>query len=263
MNVNYEYFVEYVRSLPHAQSLRILDYGCGGGAIVAALREAGFDAVGCEAFYEEGHSHGGKAGGQFEQLLAEGRIVAIDESGDSLPWAAGTFDLILANMVFEHVQDFDLTIRRMASVLASDGHMVLHFPTREVWREGHFGIPFSHRFSPGSSSRRSYTLALRRLGMGYHKDGMPADEWTDRALDWNDRYTIYRPYSEIRASLDREWDVTHNEFQYIRFTAERTPAPLRWVLSRQVRAAFLERVFRKLGFDALALKRKTRIPASR
>lgn len=257
MNVNYEYFVEYVRSLPNAKKLRILDYGCGGGAIVAALREAGFDAVGCDVFYKGGSKHGGQPDHQFERLLADGRIVAIDEGGSDLPWPPATFDLIIANMVFEHVQDFDPTIRRMASVLAPNGQMVLHFPMSGVWREGHIGIPFAHWFKPGSPWRRRYTLFLRRLGMGFHHEGRPPEVWTDAQLDWIDKYTVYRPYSEVRAALDPEWDVTHNESQYIRFRAARKSGLVRWLLTRPYLAPGFQALFRRVGFDALVLRRKT------
>ena len=257
MNVNYEYFVEYVRSLPNANSLRILDYGCGGGAIVAALRAAGFNALGCDVFYQGGSSHGGQPDQQFERLLADGQIVAIDEGGANLPWPPGTFDLIIANMVFEHVQDFDLTIRRMASVLAPDGRMVLHFPMSGVWREGHIGIPFAHWFTPGSPWRRRYTLLLRRLGMGYHHEGRPADVWTDAQLDWIDNYTVYRPYAEVRAALDTEWEVTHNETQYIQFRAAGKSGLLRWLLMRKPLEPAFRVLFRRLGFDALVLRRKS------
>jgi SAM-dependent methyltransferase len=264
-NVNYDYFVEYVGSLSNSKRLRILDYGCGAGAIVGSLRRAGFNALGCDVFYEGGRAHGGAPDQEFERLLSSGYIVAIEETGQ-LPWPEETFDLIIANMVFEHVQDFDTTISRMARVLAPEGRMVLHFPTAEVWREGHIGIPFAHWFKPGSSWRRRYTLLLRRLGLGYFLTAQRTpEEWTDAKLDWLDKYTIYRPYPVVRAALDPEWLVEHNELQYIRFRAQRAPRVMQWVLTRQTLAPVLVPLFRRLGFNAFVLKRRpiTALSASR
>jgi SAM-dependent methyltransferase len=257
MDENYAYFVSYVRGLPDSGKLRILDYGCGNGAIVAALRGAGFDAVGCDTFYAGGSKHGGKPGREFESLLEGGQIRAIEEKGD-LPWPPRSFDVVLANQVFEHVTDFDATIARIERVLATNGHLVLHFPSREVWREGHIGIPFSHRFASGSRFRTLYTRILRGVGMGYHTSGKTASEWTNYALEWLDRYCVYRPYRTIRASLDRDWEVRHNEWQYIRFRARDKAVLIRWLLNLRSLKAFLESLFRRLGFMALVLRRRDR-----
>ena len=259
MDVNYEYFVDYVRSIPNSQHLKILDYGCGAGAVVASLRRAGFDAVGCDVFYEGGRSHGGKPDAEFERLLASGCLVAIEETGD-LPWPPQTFDLIIANQVFEHVQDFEVTINRMARVLAPRGHILLHFPTDEVWREGHIGIPFAHWFKPDSPLRRPYTLALRRMGIGYNKEELTPEAWTDSQLEWIDRYTVYRPYSVVRSSLDRDWQVRHNEIQYIRFRAKRRGHVMRWLLTRRLLAPAVSWLFRRLGFNAFVLTRMSDQP---
>jgi len=257
MNENYAYFVDYVRGLPNSGNLYILDYGCGNGAIVGALLKAGFNAVGCDTFYSGGSAHGGKPGGEFEALFARGNIRSIEEAGD-LPWSPGTFDVVLANQVFEHVTDFDATIARIERVLAPGGHLVLHFPSREVWREGHIGIPFAHRFASGSRFRWLYARALRQVGLGYHTGGETAREWTDRQLDWIDRYCVYRPYRTIRASLDREWEVRHNEWQYIRFRARDKSFLIRWLLNARSLKPFLESLFRRLGFMALVLRRRDR-----
>ena len=255
MNQNYAYFLEYVRGLPHARKLKILDYGCGNGALVAALRREGFDAVGCDVFYEGGSQHGGKPGAEFETLLANGHIRAINEVGD-LPWAPGSFDVILANQVFEHVEDFPQTISRLERVLAADGHAVLHFPSREVWREGHIGIPLAHRLSRYPRFRLLYTRTLRRLGFGYHGEGLSADQWARRQLDWIDRYCFYRPYSDIKNMLEPAWSIQHNEWQYVRFRARTKNFLLRWLVNNAALRAISERLFRRLGFMSLILRKR-------
>ena len=66
--------------------------------------------------------------------------------------------------------------------------MYHHFPASGVWREGHIGIPFSHRL-PRGRFRLLYTTALRRLGLGIYKDERPAQDWAAEKLDWIDRWT--------------------------------------------------------------------------
>ncbi|HWS72951.1 MAG TPA: class I SAM-dependent methyltransferase, partial [Thermoanaerobaculia bacterium] len=169
-NVNYEYFSSYIRSLPEWETLKVLDYGCGGGEVVELMRKHGIDARGCDVFYEGGSAH-------FQETQAREFIHLIDEKSP-LPFGDRTFDVIVANQVFEHIDDFGPVLERLHRVLKDDGHMLLHFPTSEVIREGHIGLPFVHWMRPGSRLRFLFTLALRRAGLGYFKDGLTPREWT-------------------------------------------------------------------------------------
>jgi len=54
-------------------------------------------------------------------------------------------------------------------VLKPGGCMLSIFPSRDVLREGHIGIPLAHRFARGSRARLLYTWALRRAGLGTWK----------------------------------------------------------------------------------------------
>ena len=46
-DLNFAYFVDYVRRVA-PPGAKVLDFGCGTGALVAMLQEAGYDAHGCE-----------------------------------------------------------------------------------------------------------------------------------------------------------------------------------------------------------------------
>ena len=63
--------------------------------------------------------------------------------------------------------------------MAGDFDLLLSiFPSRDVFREGHIGIPFSHWFQKESRVRFYYTWALRGLGLGTWKDQAPtARQW--------------------------------------------------------------------------------------
>ena len=197
---------------------RILDLGCGGADVVAAGRRLGLDIYGAEAFYDGGSTRNAVAAkgllGDVVRELDEGRIA----------FASQSFDLVLSNQVFEHVEDLDLVLTEIERVLRPGGLLLCLFPSRDVLREGHIGIPLVHRLPPGGL-RLHYTLILRRLGFGYHKLAKSPRRWAVEALEWIDRYTVYRPRDEILTSLSRRFSVEPLEQDYIRFRLGRHRPP--------------------------------------
>src|ERR1019366_9228148 len=120
------------------------------------------------------------------------------------------FDLVVNNQVLEHVDDLDGVLREIHRVVKPGGQVLSIFPSRDVFREGHIGIPFAHWFpgppgplpdgrgsdsgtepgpegAPlgsgwyaylGSRLRFYYTWALRSAGMGTWKQQAPsARQW--------------------------------------------------------------------------------------
>lgn len=250
-NVNYTYFVEFIRSLPGWEQLKVLDYGCGSGQLVEVLRRAGIDAVGCDVYYEGGGEPPAELKALRDGLMAEGIIRHVGEEGP-LPFPEASVDVIVSNQVFEHVRDLAPTVERVRRVLKPGGVVLLHFPSLEVIREGHIGIPLAHRMRPGPF-RRAYTKALRRLGLGYFKAGKPVDQWVDDALAWIDAYCFYRPYAEIRGVLDRHFEVQHHELPYIRYRGASRPW-VRGLLSVPGTGPLWAATFRRLAFMALLLR---------
>jgi SAM-dependent methyltransferase len=242
VDVNGRYFLHYVLA---SGATKVLDYGCGSGELVAELRRRGVDCSGADVFYE-----GGKFdGGELEQLTADGVIRRFQE-GEPVPFADGTFDLIVSNQVFEHVAHLEPTVAELDRLLGADGLMYHHFPSREVLREGHIGIPLAHRLPPGRA-RTGYTLALRALGLGYHRD-LPPRAWTARALEWIDAYTFYRPYAEVARVFGKRFLIRGREADYCRFRAEG-----RWVRPLLSRGDRLQSVaLRRLAFMALEMRRR-------
>jgi SAM-dependent methyltransferase len=160
LNVNYEYFANYIEQRNLPDDARVLDYGCGSGEILAALRNRGVDAYGVE-IYHKGISEEMQA----NPLLREGYISVI-RFDQPLPYADDHFDVIISNQVLEHVEDIEFTAKELSRILKPGGTMYHHFPSREAWREPHTGIPLSHKFPPGGKFRYTYTYALRTLGLG-------------------------------------------------------------------------------------------------
>ena len=237
-----DFAVRFARQHPGA---RILDFGCGAGALVDAGLAQGLDIAGADVFYSGADAR--PRGGAIHEMR-----------GGVLPFAAGAFHLVVNNQVMEHAEDLDATLREIHRVLAPGGEVLSLFPSRDVFREGHIGIPFAHWFAPGSRVRFHYTWALRSLGLGTWKQQAPTPrQWTLDKLEWIDRYTHYRSRREIFAAFSRYFRSETREADYIRYRLLDRPGrgwiasslafpPLAWA----ARAAF-----RKLAFFVI-LSRK-------
>lgn len=89
-----------------ASGLRWLDYGCGAGGLVRAARAAGHDAAGWET-------------GWIRARAAEKGVPMLEES--ELEAARGSFDLVTAVEVVEHLPDPVSELARMAALLRPGG----------------------------------------------------------------------------------------------------------------------------------------------
>lgn len=238
---NYDYCAQFVASRVTARHARVLDYGCGAGRIVALCRERGIDAYGCDVFYE---------GGDYSKDVPKellGNVIRRME-GDRIPFDSNSFDWVINNQVLEHVPDLEAVVAEMRRVLKPDGFVLSMFPDRSVWREGHCGIPFLHRFSRSSAVRVWYAAVMRALGFGYHTEGRTPIEWSRNFCQWLDNWTYYRSYKSIRATFDRRFaNLEHCEDDWLRRRLGRlsmiaAPAPVwarRLVVRKMVGMVFV------------------------
>lgn len=207
---NYRYVLEQATDL--ARGGRVLDYGCGSGDVVAAGRSRGLDILGVDTFY---------AGSRAQEIAARegllGSSVFAMEAG-RIPFPAASFDVVVSNQVFEHVEDIDGALSEIARVLRPDGALLALFPTSEVIREGHCGVPCVHWFRRDSRLRYPYMRAMRALGFGRFKAGKTHRQWSIDFLKWLDSFTRYRRIPELQAAMTRAgFAVQHEEAHYIRF----------------------------------------------
>jgi SAM-dependent methyltransferase len=256
MDVTKRFVLDFaVRYSSGREGVRVLDFGCGAGELVRAGLSAGLEMAGADVFYEgsQARTEAGQSG-----LLGS----SICEIRDGrLPFEDGTFDLVVNNQVMEHVEDLEAVLAEIHRVLKPGGTALSLFPSRDVLREGHIGIPFSHRMRKGSRLRLLYTWGLRRLGFGTWKEQAPTcRQWAVDKLAWIDAYTHYRSRREIRAGFDRYFKNEFRESDYIRFRLLDRPGrkAVAWFAGLPGVAPLARAVFRKLAFLVIVSEKAAR-----
>jgi SAM-dependent methyltransferase len=194
---NYQYCAQFaVRMIrDKVGQAKVLDFGCGAGQIVKLLRDSGIAAFGCEAFY----------GGGVNPIPEELSGVILAMQGNVIPFPSCMFDLVINNQVMEHVEDIDAALSEIYRVLKPGGIVLSLFPDRSIWREGHCGVPFLHRFPKRSTLRIYYALFWRCIGFGNFTGGKSRLQWSKDFCDWLDRWTVYRSYGEIATAYGKHF----------------------------------------------------------
>jgi SAM-dependent methyltransferase len=119
---------------------RILDVGCGIGTYVRRLLDFSPHVYGIDVSFDRVRQ--GSAGPSPLRSL----LVA---AGEHLPFADGSFDVIVFNEVIEHVTDDRRTLEDALRVLAPGGHVVVYAPNRLYPFETH-GIFWRRRYRFGN-----------------------------------------------------------------------------------------------------------------
>ena len=254
MDVTSRFALDFARRFAAGRErAAILDFGCAAGALVSAGRAEGLDICGVDIFYG-----GSQAREQAEASALWGGAIQPIADG-RIPFPDASFHLVVNNQVMEHVQDLDAVLAEIHRVLVPGGTLLSIFPSREVWREGHLGIPFSHWFRKGSRSRFLYTWALRSLGLGtWKQQAATRRRWAAGKLAWIDAYTRYRPRREIFRSFGRYFESELREPDYIRFRLRdrKWRAPLARLLDLPFAGAAASAVFRKLAFLVMVSRKE-------
>jgi SAM-dependent methyltransferase len=113
----------------------ILDVGCGIGTYVRRFRDLSSHVFGLDV--------------SAERLSQAGIPGLVAGEGEALPFAAGSFDVIVFNEVIEHVRDDRRTIQDALRALREGGHIVIYAPNRLYPFETH-GIYVRGRYKFGN-----------------------------------------------------------------------------------------------------------------
>lgn len=192
--------------------LTALDFGCGNGRMITRSLEGGFgDFWGADTYYGEGEifAHDGDT-----VPTATRQRIKLLMPGESLPFEDNTFDFVCSNQVFEHVADLQETVRELARVTRPGGTHVHLFPTLELIKEAHLGVPLIHRLPLAKReawARRFYSRAY------YAKETASFDEWWKSMGSFLAEHTYYRPSAEYDKAFGQHFRVTHVERQKLAF----------------------------------------------
>ncbi len=99
---------------------RILEVGCGGGALLAFLEGRGHEAVGVDIL-EEAVRLAAEAAPSSRVVLAR---------ADDLPFADGSFDRLVSHHLVEHLDDLPAALREWRRVLRPGGSLAICTPNR-------------------------------------------------------------------------------------------------------------------------------------
>jgi SAM-dependent methyltransferase len=207
---NYEFCTRWILDQAPGKNIRVLDYGCGAGEIVKALRKQDVNAYGCDVFYE-----GADYSQSNDMKLFDNGIIK-KMQGDTIPFESASFDYLITNQVMEHVENMDHVLSEFDRVLKPGGKILNLFPDKGVWREGHCGIPFIHWFAKNSRFRVYYAAGFRMLGFGYHKGTKNVMLWSRDFCEWLDKWTHYRTRQTINAIYSQHFcDIQHIEDRWL------------------------------------------------
>lgn len=113
---------------------RVLDLGTGRGGLSVALLWRGADVVALDLR---------RRNCRLAKLRASRYDLAVNcatARGEKLPFAPGSFDLVICKDVLEHVADPDAVLQELARVLKQGGSAFVTFINRLAWDDPHYHI---------------------------------------------------------------------------------------------------------------------------
>jgi ubiquinone/menaquinone biosynthesis C-methylase UbiE len=141
---------------PLSTSARILDLGCGNGDDVRGYIDLGYDAFGCDLQFKDGP--------HLASLATSQRLRLIASDPYHLPFENESFELVLSEQVFDHVQDYDSTLAELKRVLCPGGVSLHIFPPRYTIIEPHVHIPLATLVQCHTWILVWTTLGIRQTG---------------------------------------------------------------------------------------------------
>lgn len=204
---------------------KVLDFGCGAGAMVSEYLRQGFDAHGCDP----------------KITLDTATLHPLPES--RIPFADNTFDFIFSDQVLEHVQDHAAALAEMRRVLRPDGVTLHIFPSRWKPLESHVLVPLA-----GVWQNRAWLRLWASLGVRTATQrGLTAHEVAARNHEYLTTRTNYLTGRQLRQLFATFFPrCTFAETSMLQHTyggaARLAPLARRWPIVGRLYSTFYSRV---------------------
>jgi SAM-dependent methyltransferase len=195
---------------PIRPDAKLLDFGCGGGSMLASALSHGINAYGCDVdFACDGRETPGMQG-----LIDDKRMRPIDLKPYRLSFNDATFDVVVSDQVFEHVQNYREALAELWRVM-KPGAVFLHiFPSRYTPVELHIFVPLASFFHP-----RWWFWFWATLGI---RNEFQRELTVPETVDANEKFmrekTNYLSPDELVRYFSTGFRVTNAERQFMRIS---------------------------------------------
>lgn len=209
---------------------RVLDVGCGAGRHSIEAARRGAVAVALDMAIAELHATRGGSADAVEMLgapLSGGPPRGIAADATRLPFADGTFDVVIASEVLEHIPEDGAAIAELRRVVRPGGRVAVSVPRALpegiCWALSHeyHDTPGGHlRIYRGDALRRRLAVCGLRVTGHEHAHGLHSPYWWLRCAVGVNRETLaVRTYHKLLV-----WDLMSRP--RVTRAAERVAAPL-------------------------------------
>jgi SAM-dependent methyltransferase len=192
MSRTYDFIVNLATSKTPPPA-KLLDFGCGDGQVITKALAAGYDAHGTDLFEGVWDQYRASASALNERLH-------IMPSPTKLPFSDASFDIVISNQVFEHVEEKAPVIAELSRVIRPGGVLIAIFPTRDVLIEPHLKVPLIHRFPQGTRRQKLALDICHRLGLASDSSS-PREEWIQHAIGSLSSDIFYIPDQIVPATF--------------------------------------------------------------
>ena len=221
---NYYSYPLLLKELLHAKDLynrklNILDFGCGKGKLLQVLEESKIkcNLYGVDIFKSEE---------DFLEIKKDNYFADIKSITPYQNFDFGVkFNVIISNMVFEHIENLSLVYEHLRKILKEDGIIIAGFPTKEVIIEPHLKLPFIHLIKKDSVFLMNYLKFALLLNIGEFKSlkgksNYVKNKYLNNRFQYCNKNLFYLDYKEhqdlIRIYYSKVIEISDITLNYLR-----------------------------------------------
>jgi SAM-dependent methyltransferase len=230
------FLYELVKNIPG----KILDYGCGEGRFISFCRERGLKVFGADSYQGIYKSWGGSDDGSNVYLI----------ENNLTPFPNAEFQLIVSNMVFEHIQPNQVAgvAKEITRILSQNGLGINIFPTKRTFIEGHIGVPAAHLLRNQSKIQKIYLHICFLLGFGYWRSEskrgfrttVSRNDWVKSNIE-NLENTIFYNSPKIWKKYFIDFGCTVENVSYL-LVIFRLPEPLKSIVENLCKIILVKKI---------------------